>query len=168
MTYLDLLWPSLILILTHFVIYIIFLRDILQTEKSIFSYFAIFYLVLLIWTFLCLLSNFDSLFIAAFIFINSINAIYCISFLELWSLSQISFSYDVLLKAKNEPLSNESPTILDLISIGNSKRSKRMDSLCNIGVMRKMNDVYILTKIGRVVSYFLSIILWMPNLKNRG
>ena len=98
----------------------------------------------------------------------SIYGIYSLSFLELWTLSQISYSREILVKAKNGIISENNDYFVQLQNLGDQKRVARLNSLKSKRIIFIKNNAWHLTKLGLFIANILNIILWLPNIKNRG
>jgi hypothetical protein len=91
-----------------------------------------------------------------------LHGIYSLSFLELWSLTESSYSLSLLTKIG----SSEPPVTLEelvgLKGIGAVKRSVRQESLRRLGLVSE-GPAYKVTFLGRVCSAALTAILWLSN-----
>lgn len=158
----------ILLLIMHLSVYFIFFRYILKTEQSIFGYhFLIFVLILLCSTFnfylLPIEENFYTCVLAC-----SIAAIYSLTFLELWTLSQISYSREILLKAKEKILNSNSSDTEELQQLGAKKRMERLSSLKNMGLLSEDQGLWSLTPKGKTIALSLIALLKISNLKDRG
>jgi uncharacterized membrane protein len=153
-------------IITHILLYFLFFREKARTEVKILGYHLSLCLFLVIITSLFIKSQYSSF--SAIILLASIYGIYSLSFLELWTLSQISYSREILLKARNGKISENNDNFITLQNLGEQKRIARLNSLKIKRVVILKNGLWHLTFLGQFIAYFLSIILWLPNIKNRG
>lgn len=96
------------------------------------------------------------------------HGVYSLSFLELWSLSQISYSREILLLAANEGHLQRFPPPASLVSTGDSKKVGRLDSLFRLGLLRHTGEYVMLTPKGSAIAGILRLVAWFPNLKRMG
>jgi membrane-associated HD superfamily phosphohydrolase len=150
----------------HILLYFFFLRKKVRTEVNILGYHILLSLFLAVITILFLKSQYASY--SAIILTVSIYGIYSLSFLELWTLSQISYSREILVKAKNGIISENNDYFVQLQNLGDQKRVARLNSLKSKRIIFIKNNTWHLTKLGQFIANILNIILWLPNIKNRG
>jgi hypothetical protein len=86
----------------------------------------------------------------------------------LWTLSQISYSREILLKAKLNQSSSPPKNQQDLEDLGIQKKIARIDSLQRMKILKKKNQGWALTSLGKFIALNLKILLWLPNLRDRG
>ena len=164
----EIFFLGFLLLTVHIIFYFLYIRNNFRTEMAIFLYFFLYYLITFILSCIIFYINDNSNSIAPIILINSVNGIYCLSFLELWSLSQISYSYEILKRVKLGGISIASKEIIEMQNVGDAKRVSRLQSLSNIKILEKNGSQWRLSSFGKFISLTLTIILWLPNLKNRG
>ena len=157
-----------LLLIIHLSVYFIFFRHILKTEQSIFGYhFLIFLLILICSIFnfylVPIYENFYTCVLAC-----CIAAIYSLTFLELWTLSQISYSREILLKVREKTLNSNSSDAVELQKLGAKKRIERLSSLKNMGLLREDHGLWSLTQKGKTLALLLITLLKLSNLKDRG
>lgn len=162
------LFIGLAWIVVHFIVYITRLRqsDAASTEAGIlrlhaFSFvgFAVFGLVVSI-----MLGPGDA--VAGLVAAVSLHAIYSMSFLEAWSVSEGSFVFHTLSRisrAGDRPLD-----LSDLETVGASKRSSRLQGLETLGLVRADNGAYHLTTRGRVVCTVTEVLASLTNARQGG
>lgn len=98
----------------------------------------------------------------------ALHGIYSLSFLELWSLAQGSFSISVLRSNANK-LTSQNEVIANLTKIGDDKFVARLNSLQELGLLEKSNSrVISLTTKGRLVAIFLGFVVKFTNIKDFG
>lgn len=96
----------------------------------------------------------------------SIHGIYSISFLELWSLSEGSYSFSVLHAVSRGPLLEAH--LGELGNVGNTKRTSRLDSLSRMKLIRVLEGHVSLTLGGKLLARALQIIRILAGLKRAG
>jgi len=110
----------------------------------------------------------DAAAIAIFIAIVFAHGIYSLTFLEFWTLSQISYSREVLVCAAGHTLTNDQPAPATLISLGEEKRAGRLESLSRLGLVLRTAEGWELTARGRIVSTFLRALQWLTATRDAG
>jgi hypothetical protein len=152
----------------HFFVYALVLRhrSTFQTERGIFLYHLV--SALLITTsaaFSCVLFASEPMFAAA-VGIVAAHGIYSVSFLELWSLSQGSYSLSIMAGTR-KVLSRAD--LVDIFSrIGNEKKEGRIAGLSSSGLVHRDGGSWRLTAAGRVLANLLRVFLWLANIRERG
>jgi len=96
------------------------------------------------------------------------HGIYSLTFLELWTLSQISYSREVLALAATVTGTTRDAAIRELAGIGDRKKAGRLESLEKLGLVRQNSDTFRLTCSGRLVSLFLSCLRWPTDIRSPG
>lgn len=94
------------------------------------------------------------------------HGVYSLTFLELWTLAQISYSRDVLLRAREGRLDERA--IAELAGVGEAKRALRLQGLADKGLVRRQDGVWSLTVRGRIAGRLLSVLLWLPAVQSPG
>jgi hypothetical protein len=95
-------------------------------------------------------------------FAAGIHGIYSLSILELWSLTEGSYSLSLLTRINSsEPLVTMAD-LIDMKRIGTTKRSARQESLRRLGLISSGLD-FRLTRRGRVFSALFNAIIWLSN-----
>jgi hypothetical protein len=96
------------------------------------------------------------------------HGIYSMTFLEFWSLSQISYSREILLCAQRGEIDDAGSVPARLVEIGDVKRSGRIGSLQQLGLLVQRDGALELTGRGRVASALLRLLQWLPNMRGAG
>lgn len=159
---------GLLVLAIHFFLYLVALRRRLRSEAAIFLYHLLPTVTLCVCSVIFVLISMTEERIASVITLISMNGIYSLTFLELWSLSQISYSREVLVKVKSGHLLSISSHADDLAEVGNKKRMERLHSLCEMGLLLRTTDGYGLSTRGKFIARALQFLNWLPNLKSRG
>ena len=127
---------AILYILAHFAIYAAFVRgwSWSKTERGIFLYHICSFLIFAAATMaLCAFSGFR---MGLWICLLAIHGIYSLSFLELWSLTQGSYSLQLLeAAAKNGDLSHLR-TLDELRQVGDSKIEQRLAALFSLHLIQ--------------------------------
>lgn len=96
------------------------------------------------------------------------HGIYSLTFLEFWSLSQISYSRDVLLIARSGRLPVHGQAPEELLALGERKRAGRLRALERLGLVESAAGAWRVTPKGRMVSGALRLLQWLSNLRMHG
>ena len=152
----------------HFLAYAVWLRHTgrLATEKAILKYHLFSACALTIIAVSCIAILPGDEVIAIAVGVVFAHGIYSLTFLELWTLSQISYTRDMLLKARDAEL-NAGATE-DLARIGDRKRIERLEALSRTGLIRREHGRWAHGPLGRLFARFLVLVLWLPDLRSRG
>jgi hypothetical protein len=93
----------------------------------------------------------------------ALHGIYSITFLELWSLAQGSFSLQILKRVALSGNVSEETLVRDLSIVGWEKTQNRTNALLGMGLIRNQGGHLTLTSSGRVVSCALRALLHVAN-----
>ncbi len=92
---------------------------------------------------------------------GSVHGIYSLSFLELWSLTQGSYSLSILADISRDSGLHLTPTpIDDLADIGRQKRKSREIALHKLGLLNELGE---LTRAGHIAAFALSLLIAFSN-----
>jgi hypothetical protein len=95
--------------------------------------------------------------------------IYSISFLELWSLAQGSYSLQMLMQVSQQGSMTRDDVVDACETIGAEKKRHRLDNLLTFGLATKSADGHIeLSTIGAVVANLLRIIMRFTAIREAG
>ena len=161
----DLMIWSAFYICIHFLIYLLIFRNIkfFLREKVIFFYhfFSVF-TVLIIFGILGAVSQ-SGLFVAA-IGALSLHGIYSLSFLEIWALSEGSYSLIILDRIAGSNGISVGKNQMELQGLGSSKKKKRIKNLQEIGLVTRQGEQFNLTGLGRLALRVLGSFMWLTNM----
>jgi hypothetical protein len=104
---------------------------------------------------------------ASLVAATSLHAIYSLSFLELWSLSEGSYSLRMVDRVERLGVMPEDTDTSDLEKIGASKKSARLQSLVGLGIAKRDGERYLLTSRGRIAAIPLRFLVWLVNIRDR-
>ena len=105
--------------------------------------------------------------LAAIVASAACHGIYSLTFLELWTLSQISYSRDILTLVRRENVAR--PEIVTrLAAVGDQKKADRLGALIKLGLVRKQGEAWVLSRRGFAVAVLLKVLLWLPDLRSHG
>jgi len=166
-----LVWFGCLHIVLHLFCYILFFRNLpsFKTERVIFVFHVASFILLATlsaaaWM---LISPSEGMFMAGLL-VLSLHGIYSMSFLELWSLSQISYSIAILDAVLENPRASI-PGLVDKFSTtGSEKKSIRINGLQRLRLIAVSDGIATLTSKGKVVAKALLCLRWIANLRNSG
>ena len=94
----------------------------------------------------------------------SLHGIYSLSFLELWSLAEGSYSLSILDHVDAARGADAGIDLAELHRIGAVKKGSRIESLQRLRLVGRRGDRFGLTPLGRLGVVGLGIVLWAANL----
>ncbi len=98
----------------------------------------------------------------------ALHGIYSMTFLEFWSLTQGSYSIQIMRKVR---LSDALPTavaIRELSLIGEQKRQERLQALLDLGLLRQESERLVPTSTGHLAARGLRMLLYFTNYQESG
>lgn len=98
----------------------------------------------------------------------SVQGIYSLSFLELWSLAQGGYSISMLIRVDGAARRGIELDRAALENIGSGKKTSRLDALQRLKLLENFGPVIRLTRRGTTVAGFLRRLSWLTNLKEIG
>jgi len=161
---------SLIFIFLNFLIYFFYYRHrpIGRSEKGIFLYQLMSLLILTTLTVLIVHDQNLEAFITAIIFSISIHGIYSLSFLEIWSLSEGGYSLQILdIIDRNMGFLPEE-SFNNLVKVGDEKKSKRINSLVKLNLIKVSGNYISLTYYGIIASVIVKSFRFLADIKKAG
>lgn len=145
----------------HLAAYVAFVRGSSwgKTERGIFLYHFCSFLTFAATTMaLCAFHGFD---IGIWISVLAFHGIYSLTFLELWSLTQGSYSLQLLeAAAKNGDLPHLRK-LSELRELGDSKIEQRLASLSALHLIRGQAKNIKLTLLGSILASFFRLVVWL-------
>jgi hypothetical protein len=154
----------------HFLLYVAILRDrpLFQTEKVIFFCHFISALVFTaVALFICGILP-DALATATALGLVALHGIYSISFLELWSLAQGSYSISILTELGSKSILSREKLIETFFQIGNTKKHNRTIALSESVLIRRVDDRWQLTHRGRLLTRLFTALLSLSDIRRIG
>jgi hypothetical protein len=150
----------------HALVYLVVLRShtTFRRERGIFGYHAgsavVVSLAVLIGA--ALAPAWEAL--ATVVAVVCLHGIYSMTFLEVWSLSQGSYSLTILRTIEDGPPGTPiDEASLEAVGIG--KRQQRLDGMTAIGLARPQGDKLALTPLGMLVANGLGLVAWLANVR---
>ena len=154
----------------HFLLYVAILRDrpLFQTEKGIFFNHFISALVFTAVALFVCATRPDILATATAFGLIALHGIYSISFLELWSLAQGSYSISILTGLGSGAVLSRGELIETFFQIGNTKKHNRTIALSESLLIQRIDDRWQLTHRGRLLTRLLTALLWLSDIRRIG
>jgi hypothetical protein len=152
----------------HILAYIVVFRKMapFRTEKGIFSLHAVSYLIFAAALALMVYRDGQRRDLAApYLALGlSLHGIYSLSFLELWSLTQGSYSLTILSLIASNPGRATLDTILPLCAIGSEKEKARTSILESLGLIRPISGAQtVLTFKGSLSARLVRLVYWFTD-----
>jgi hypothetical protein len=154
----------------HFLLYVLVLRGrpLVQSERGIFLYHfgsaAVFTLV----AFCLTVRYFSDAAIAIAIGLSALHGIYSLSFLELWTLAEGSYSMSILTGIASQGTLSRDALIDAFARIGDAKKRDRLAVLSNLSLGSRDGNHWRLSRRGRLLASLLNILIWLAAISKRG
>jgi hypothetical protein len=133
---------------------------VLRSERGIFAYHAGSYLVANLAVAIAVAAR-PELHCEWLVFTLGAHGIYSLSFLELWSLTQGSYSLSVLAEVDRLGAAATSSRLQELAEIGRGKKTARASALSGLGLMHP--DGRSLTLAGTLAAWVFRLLLFVTN-----
>ena len=150
----------------HALLYLLVLRsrETFRSERGIFLYHAASTIVVSLAVLVtgALAPSWESL--ATILAVVCLHGVYSITFLEIWSLSQGSYSLTIL-RTVEESAPGAPIDEARLEAVGVGKRQQRLDGMAGIGLARRHGDKLELTALGVLVASGLGLVAWLANVR---
>lgn len=154
----------------HFLLYVLVLRGrpLVQSERGIFLYHfgsaAVFTLAAL-----CLaVTYFSDAAIAIAIGLSALHGIYSLSFLELWTLAEGSYSMSILTGIASQEKLSRNTLIGAFARIGDAKKGDRLSVLSKLSLARRDGKDWRLSARGRLMAKLVNLLIWLAAIKKSG
>ena len=154
----------------HFLTYVVILREnpFFQTEQGIFAYHFISAFLFAVIAFAACRINPDIVALATAFGLAATHCIYSISFLELWSVAQGSYSISIITGMESGVTYSREKLVTNFFQIGNAKKANRIVALARLSLIHRVGDRWQLTCCGRLLTVSLVAVLWLSNPKKIG
>jgi hypothetical protein len=161
---------ALVWLACHFLIYVVVLRNmpLFQTERGIFLYHLASTAVFVVAALVIFLIRRDGNAFSVACALIAAHGIYSISFLELWSLAQGSYSLSIMGQGRSDRVPSRAELVDSFSRIGNAKKADRLSGLEGSKLIRLDGNHWRLTGSGAIVASMLRSLLWLANIKERG
>jgi hypothetical protein len=161
---------ALVWLACHFLMYVAVLRNmpLFQTERGIFLYHLASAAVFVAAALAILLIRRDSEAFSIGCALVAGHGIYSISFLELWSLAQGSYSLSIMGQGRSDRVPSRAELVDSFSRIGNAKKADRLSGLEGSQLIRQDGNHWRLNGSGAIIAAMLKCLLWLANIKERG
>jgi hypothetical protein len=96
------------------------------------------------------------------------HCIYSLSFLELWTLAEGSYSMSILTGIASQGTLSRKSLIDAFARIGDAKKGNRLTVLSQLSLARRQGSHWQLSARGRLVARVVNVLIWLAAIKNRG
>jgi hypothetical protein len=154
----------------HFLIYVALLRNVplFHTERGIFLYHLASVAVFVAAALAIFFIRRDGEAFSVASALVAAHGIYSISFLELWSLAQGSYSLSIMGQGRVDTIPSRAELVDSLSRIGNAKKADRLSGLEGSQLVRLDGNHWKLNVSGAIVASMLRGLLWLANIKEHG
>jgi hypothetical protein len=154
----------------HFLLYIFVLRNrsVFQSERGIFLYHFVSAVLFATVALTAGVVAFNDDTMALSIGLTAAHGIYSISFLELWSLAQGSYSISILTEIASQDSPQRNSLIDAFARIGDAKKGDRLSILMKSTLARLDGGYWRLSGLGRLLGNLLNAVLWLAAIKKPG
>jgi len=135
------------------------------SERGIFFYQALSFVILIAGSLGALLIDPSAPALAGLVAAIALHGIYSLSFLELWSLAEGSYSLSILEHIAQTTPHGTAVDVHRLEALGGSKKTQRLAGLARLGLIRFRNDQVALTHRGQRVADVLCAVAWSAGRK---
>jgi hypothetical protein len=155
---------------SHFLLYVFVLRGrpLVQSERGIFLYHFGSAAVLTLVALCFAVTYFSDAAIAIAIGLSALHGIYSLSFLELWTLAEGSYSMSILTGIASRGTLSRNALIAAFARIGDAKKSDRLAVLSNLSLSSRDGNHWRLSRRGRLLASLLNILIWLAAISKRG
>jgi hypothetical protein len=153
---------ALLYLVVHLALYALALRHVraFTRERPIFLYHAVPAALLAVTVVVEMVIDPQPLTVAAGVLVLSLQGIYSLSFLELWSLAQGGYSLGILDHLASVHDGFDTGALRDL---GATKKATRIQAMGDLGLVRSQNSVFLLSRGGASLATAFATIVWITN-----
>jgi hypothetical protein len=154
----------------HVLLYVFMLRGrpLVQSERGIFLYHFVSAVLFALVTFGVALTHFNDAAIAIAIGLVAVHGIYSLSFLELWTLAEGSYSMSILTEIASQGTLSRNALIDAFARIGDAKKSDRLFVLSKLSLGCRDGCYWRLSARGHLLANLLNVLVWLAVIKKRG
>jgi hypothetical protein len=154
-------------IAAHFLTYIALFRHLktFAGERTILIYHGVAFAIVLALVTVAFAR--ETIGFAAWCGLLALQFIYSISFLELWSLAQGSYSLQILMWVAQKPVTSRAEIIAKCETIGAAKKHRRLDNLVAFRLAARTDDGRLqLSRLGGIFVSTLRAIMWLSSVRS--
>ena len=154
----------------HVLLYAVVLRGrpFFQSERGIFLYHFISAAAFTLVALAAVVADFSDAALATAVGLIASHGIYSISFLELWSLAQGSYSISILTGVASRGTVSRNALIDAFARIGDAKKDHRLSVLSGWSLAVREGDYWRLSARGRFLARLLNALLWLAAVEKPG
>jgi hypothetical protein len=151
-------------------VYVIVLRGrpLVQSERGIFLYHFVSATVFTLVAFCVVLTHFSDAALATAVGLSAVHGIYSLSFLELWTLAEGSYSMSILTGIASQRKLSRNTLIGAFARIGDAKKGDRLSILSKLSLSRRDNNHWRLSARGRLAANLVNLLTWLAAIKKSG
>jgi hypothetical protein len=143
-------------------------RPVFQSERGIFLYHFVSATLLTLVAVAAAIIHFSDAALAIAAGLSAIHYIYSISFLELWSLAEGSYSMSILTGIASQGTLSRNALIEAFARIGDAKKGDRLSVLSKLSLARRNGNHWRLSARGRLVAVLVNALIWLAAIEKRG
>jgi hypothetical protein len=157
-----------IYIIVHLLLYMLILRHLVafRREIVIFAYHAISFIAVGVAVTAGVVLAGASADLYGAVAIVALHAIYSISFLEVWSLSEGGYSLQIMEQLAQAERRGQPADMDALRAIGIAKQGNRLDGLASAGLVRQTDATVELTATGRCIATAFAGLAWLTHVRD--
>jgi len=155
-------------IVAHLLLYILILRRLIvfRREIVIFGYHAISFVAVVAVVLAGVALSWAIADLYEAVAIIALHAIYSLSFLEVWSLSEGGYSLQIMEHLALAERQGQPADLEALRAIGSAKQGNRLDGLASVGLVRQTDGAVELTATGRLVATVFAGLAWLTHVRD--
>jgi hypothetical protein len=154
----------------HVLLYVFVFRGqaVFQSERGIFLYHFGSAMAFTLVAFAIAFTHFTDATFAIAIGLSAIHSIYSISFLELWTLAEGSYSMSILTAIASQGMVSRNRLIDAFARLGDAKKVNRLSVLSTLSLACREGGHWRLSARGQMLANALNVLVWLAAIKNRG
>jgi hypothetical protein len=154
----------------HALLYVFVLRDrpLFQSERGIFLYHFVSAALFALVAFAAAITHFSDATLAIAAGLSAIHCIYSISFLELWSLAEGSYSMSILTGIASQGTLSRKALIDAFARIGDAKKGDRLSVLSKLSLASRNGNHWRLSARGRLVAVLVNALISLAAIEKGG
>jgi hypothetical protein len=157
-------------LVSHFLLYVGVLRNrsLFRSEYAIFLYHFVSATLFGLMALLVALTHFSDASLAIGVGLIAAHCIYSLSFLELWTLAEGSYSMSILTGIDSQGTLSRKTLVDAFTCIGDAKKGNRLSVLLKLSLACRKGAHWQLSARGRIVASVVNLLVWLAAIKNRG
>jgi hypothetical protein len=139
-----------------------------QSERGIFLYHVVSAAVFTLIALMTAVILFSDAALAIAVGLIAAHCIYSISFLELWTLAEGSYSMSILTGIASQGTLSRKVLVDAFARIGDAKKGNRLSVLSQLSLARRDGSHWRLSARGRLLANLLNVLRWLAAIKKHG